>query len=96
MADVSNEPTLVLVELSFERVTLALQRDGMPSRRVSVKVGSGRNWYESALFPNLGTDEGTTSGDDAIDKLIRIRAAEELIRLAAAVEAAIHAGRPRP
>ena len=77
---------LVLVELSPQRVKFTLQYNGA-TRRVDVKVGSGSNWYEAAIFPHIETDEGATSGDDAIDRLIRQRAAEELIRLAAAVEA---------
>lgn len=64
---------------------LALQRDD-GTRKVAVLVGSGRNWYEATRFPNLDTNEGETTGDDGLDRLIRQRAAEELIRLAAAKE----------
>jgi hypothetical protein len=72
--------------LSVEQVTLALQRKG-ETRKVSVLVGSGRNWYEATRFPHNVTDEGIGTGDDALDREIRQRAAEELIRLAAAKEA---------
>lgn len=81
------EPRIVLVELSFSRVGLALQHNSS-TRRVTVLVGTGRNWYEATRFPHIESDEGATSGSDAIDRLIRQRAAEELIRLTAAVEAA--------
>ena len=74
------------MELSFARVVLALQHDGQ-TRKVAVLVGSGRNWYEATQFPHVLHEEGASSGDDNIDKLIRQRAAEELIRLQAAVEA---------
>jgi hypothetical protein len=42
-------------------------------------------------FPNIRTDEGATLGDDDLDHEVRVRAAEELVRLAAA--AAIASGR---
>lgn len=76
---------LVLVELSFDRVVLALQRQGQ-TRKVCVRVGSGRNWFEATRFPHIESDEGESTGDDGLDRLIRQRAAEELIRLAAAKE----------
>lgn len=65
---------------------LALQTD-KGTRKVAVLVGSGRNWYEATRFPHNSTDEGESTGDDALDRNIRERAAEELIRLAAAKEA---------
>ena len=71
----------------MERVTLALQRKG-ETRKVAVLVGSGRNWYEATRFPHNVSDEGLSTGDDALDREIRQRAAEELIRLAAAKEVA--------
>lgn len=70
----------------MERVTLALQRKG-ETRKVCVLVGSGRNWYEATRFPHNVNDEGASTGDDVMDREIRQRAAEELIRLAAAKEA---------
>jgi hypothetical protein len=66
-------------------VVLALQREG-ETRKGAVLVGSGRNWFEATRFPNLATNEGETTGDEGLDRLIRQRAAEELIRLAAAKE----------
>jgi hypothetical protein len=76
----------VLIGLSAEGVTLALQqKDG--TRKVAVLVGSGRNWYEATRFPHNVSDEGASTGDDKLDREIRQRAAEELIRLAAAKEA---------
>lgn len=72
--------------MSFQQVVLALQHHGR-TRRVAVLVGSGRNWYEATRFPHVLNEEGASSGDDVIDRLIRQRAAEELIRLQAAVEA---------
>lgn len=75
----------MLVELSFDRVVMALQRGGQ-TRKVCVLVGSGHNWYQATRFPNIDSDEGESTGDDGLDKIIRQRAAEELIRLAAAKE----------
>ena len=75
----------MLVELSFQQVVLALQHGGI-TRKVAVLVGSGRNWYEATRFPHLLTEAGRPTGDDGLDRLIRQRAAEELIRLAAAKE----------
>lgn len=66
-------------------MVLALQWRG-GTRKVSILVGSGRNWYEATRFPHNVTDEGATTGDDALDRQVRQRAAEELIRLAAARE----------
>lgn len=74
------------MELSFQRVVLALQHGGK-TRKVAVLVGAGRNWFEATRFPNDATDEGQTTGDDGLDRNVRERAAEELIRLAAAKEA---------
>jgi hypothetical protein len=77
---------LVLIGLSADCVSLALQLGG-ETRKVAVLVGSGRNWYEATRFPHNMTDEGASTGDDKLDREIRQRAAEELIRLAAAKEA---------
>lgn len=75
----------MLVELSFQRVVLALQHN-RKWRKVSVLVGSGSNWYQATRFPHIMEEDGATTGNDALDKQIRERAAEELIRLAAAKE----------
>lgn len=72
-------------------MVLALQRQGQ-TRKVSVLVGSGHNWFEATRFPNIASDEGESTGDDGLDRLIRQRAAEELIRLAAAKE--VYGGEP--
>lgn len=48
-------------------------------------VGAGRNWFEATRFPNEATDEGATTGDEGLDRNVRERAAEELIRLDAAI-----------
>lgn len=54
---------------------------------MTVLVASGRNWYEATRFPHNVSDEGASTGDAALDRAIRLRAAEELIRLAAVKEA---------
>ncbi len=58
------------------------------SRFVSVHVGSGRDWLAAVRFPNLRSDEGASLGDDDLDNEVLVRAAEELVRLEAAISAA--------
>ncbi len=53
--------------------------DGL-RRRVSVRVGHRR----AVVFPNQDSEAGETLGTDILDQEVRLRAAEELVRLAAA------------
>lgn len=62
-----------------------LLRDGH-ARKLTVLVGSGRNWYEATRFPHTREDSGESTGEEALDRWVRQRAAEELIRLAASTE----------
>lgn len=64
---------------------MVLHRDGQESR-VSVRVGSGHTWLAATRFPHTYEDTGASTGDASLDQWIRQRAAEELIRLAAARE----------
>jgi hypothetical protein len=61
------------------------------SRFVTVQVGSGRDRPTAVRFPNLRSDEGYSLGAGDLDNEVRIRAAEELVRLDAAI--AIASGR---
>lgn len=79
--------TLRLDRLSFTEVRFEATLCDH-SRFVTVCVGSGRDWYSALRFPNIRTDEGATLGDDDLDHKVRVRAAEELVRLEAAVAVA--------
>jgi hypothetical protein len=80
---------LVLRHLDFGRVEFTL-RDGpgVEPRVVSVVVGSGRSWEQAVTFPNTVSEGGRATGDARLDRVIRDRAAEELVRLEAAMLAA--------
>lgn len=78
---------LRLVSVSLHRVELYADL-GDASRHVSVTVGRGGDWYDACQFPNIDSESGRSLGDEALDHEVLARAAEELIRLAAAVEAA--------
>jgi hypothetical protein len=78
--------TLRLRYLTFEVVEFAL-RDDDGERVVSVVVGSGQTWAKAVIFPHSRSDSGETTGDADLDAAIRERAAEELVRLQAAVQA---------
>jgi len=77
---------LELVHVDFERIDFTA-RLGETERTVSVSVGSGTCWRRAILFPHPMTYEGSSLGDDDLDEQVRARAAEELIRLAAALDA---------
>jgi hypothetical protein len=78
--------SLRLRYVGFDRVEfLLLDADGRVERPVVVMVGSGRQWRETVGFPNLVSEAGETTGDPALDRLICDRAAEELVRLDAAL-----------
>ena len=79
---------LRLTHVSFDRVEFTLVPDDGSSRLVVVRVGSGSTWLRSVSFPGISGEGGETTGDDALDAAIRERAAEELVRLEAAVRAA--------
>jgi hypothetical protein len=72
--------TIRLVALSFDRVEFRLV-----DRAVSVRVGAGQTWEKAVVFPHLHDETGLSTGDPLLDELIRARAYEELIRLAAAI-----------
>jgi hypothetical protein len=73
---------LRLTFVSFERVEFELI-DSERSRPVVVRVVSGSSWRQAVSFPVFGSDGSETTGDAKLDALIRERAAEELVRLAA-------------
>lgn len=81
------DPAIILTAVSFQEVELTV---GPPvDRTFRVLVGSGRNWLEAIRFPfPVGGTNCTSSGDDRLDSIIRLRAVEELVRLKAAVDAA--------
>lgn len=75
-----------VVPLSVTRTEVALRVDlSDGSRRVAtVRVGSGRTWFEAVRFPHLGTAEGESFGDPAIDEAVRDTAAGWLVLATAA------------
>jgi hypothetical protein len=85
---------LQLLSVGFGSVDfLALLPDGS-ERTATVIVGSGPTWRRACRFPNVASEGGQSLGDDALDEQVRRRAGEELVRLAAAVDA-IERGRGR-
>jgi hypothetical protein len=81
------KPTLRLLGVSFRGVELEIRYPDGHVRLASVRVGAGNAWRRAVRFPHLASDRGESTEDPWLDALIRERAAEELIRLAAAVEA---------
>lgn len=57
-------------------------------RPVSVEVRTGASWFTAVRFPNLTSEAGESLGSDDLDAQVRERAAEELVRLEAAVNVA--------
>jgi len=81
--------TLWLHFLSFERVEFVAEfRES--HRLVRVDVGSGTNWLSAVRFPTWSGTDGESLGDDELDRQVRARAAEELVRLAAATGLSKH------
>jgi hypothetical protein len=78
---------LELLHVGFDAVELAAALADGSRRLVSVLVGSGPSWRRAVRFPNIGSDAGQSFGDVLLDEQVRARAAEELVRLAAAVGA---------
>lgn len=78
---------LRLVSVTFSEVRFHLDMCDS-TRQVAVQVGSGRDWLSAVRFPHLRSDEGASLGDDLLDEEVRARAAEELVRLEAAVNIA--------
>jgi hypothetical protein len=76
-----------LVSVGFDHVEFVAVLPDRSERPVTVLVGGGTSWRKSMRFPNLMFEEGRSLGDDLLDDQIRRRAAEELVRLAAAVGA---------
>ena len=83
--------TLELIYLAPDRVDFTARYNGN-ERAVRVEVGSGTSWRWAVQFPTVRTWEGSSLGDDALDEQVRIRAAEELVRLDAATRATRAAG----
>jgi hypothetical protein len=79
------ELSLELRSVSFDRVEFMLAHDEVV-RPVTVLVASGRTWRQAVRFPNDFTDAGLGVNEET-DELIRRRAAEELVRLSAAIDA---------
>jgi hypothetical protein len=79
---------LRLTHLSLDRVEFVLVDDDGCSRPVVARVGSATDWRAAVRFPTVGSDATETTGDDDLDHEIRERAAEWLVVLEAAVQAA--------
>jgi hypothetical protein len=84
-------PELRLTAVSFTTVEFELARTTesgeLVRRPVVVRVGTGSSWVACARFPTMGSSASASTGDEALDRTIRERAAEELVRLEAAVHA---------
>lgn len=78
---------LELTEIDFERVRFLLEDEDGRVRHVSVLVGSAQSWRSAMRFPHIADETGLSTGSDEVDAAIRRRAAEELVRLTAAVDA---------
>lgn len=78
--------TLRLVAVSFSEVELEVAVDG-DWQPISVLVGAGSSWQTAVRYPHWQNDRGASLGDDRLDAAVRDRAAEELVRLEAAVRA---------
>lgn len=77
--------TISLRHVSLRVVEYLVTLDDGRQRDAFVYVGSGKHWHEAVRFPNITAGSaGESTGDDALDTLIRESAAEELVRLAAA------------
>jgi hypothetical protein len=55
-------------------------------REVTVLVRSHNTWLQATSFPHVRDGTGESTGDAWLDYQIRVRASEELVRLAAAVD----------
>ena len=73
--------TLRLVSCSFDLVELEADFGDGVCRAVRVDVRTGRDWYAAVQFPNLSNANGESLGDDELDRQVRERAGEELVRL---------------
>jgi hypothetical protein len=83
---------LRLLSLSFHTVDFLAYDDTEGwERLVNVAVHTGQSWHSAVRFPHIRTDTGQSLGTDELDAQVRERAAEELIRLEAAIN--IAAGR---
>jgi hypothetical protein len=81
--------TLRLRHVTFEHVEFDLiDEQGDLVRPVVVRVVSGTSWANAVKFPTIGLDATETTGDAVLDAEARRRAAEELVRLEGAVDAA--------
>jgi hypothetical protein len=77
---------LRLTHVDFTLVEFALVDDaGSVLRPVVVHVGSGTDWRHAVRFPTMHTAGTESTGDLALDTEVRERAAEELVRLEAAL-----------
>lgn len=80
---------LRLAALSLDRVEFDLvDTAGHVVRHATVLVGSARNSTKALRFPNLASQDGESAGDELLDELIRVRAAEELVRMQGTLAAA--------
>jgi hypothetical protein len=79
---------LRLLDVGFGSVEFHVTLADGNERLVRVEVGAGTDWLRAVRFPNLNTDAGATLGDETLDREVRERASEELVRLEAAVNLA--------
>jgi hypothetical protein len=75
---------LLLTRIDFGGVEFDLVENGQRVRPVRVSVESGPSWRKSVRFPEVHGASTASTGDKELDRAIRERAAEELVRLEAA------------
>jgi hypothetical protein len=78
--------TLRLLYVSAYCVEYEATLDDGQVRVVTVDVGHGADWLQACRFPHGRTNTGETLGDERLDHEVRVRASEELVRHACAVE----------
>lgn len=84
-----NRKHLRLTYIGFDGVGFdLLDESGERLRTVRAEVGSGASWRRAVIFPDgLRSAESLSTGNDRLDREIRERAADELVRLEAATAA---------
>lgn len=79
--------TLRLLWVDYDRVEFLATFDDGFERLVRVDVASGRDWLRAVRFPGHSNESSESLGDDELDRQVRERGAEELVRLDAAISA---------
>lgn len=76
--------TIRLRSVTPNEVAFWVVSDDGIGRLATVCVSTGGAWRDAVRFPHDRADSGASTGDSALDAELSERAAEELVRLAAA------------